>query len=190
MQIQKRRRYGQPSNGICSKSGGFVPTRFVVLSQSKLFVKQFNGLPCDYPWMCTQHEWGVDISPINEVIESTKKVIVEVFWRKGGGGMRQNPSFSCRLRLTAPLIREEENRTLNQLPVSSILVTGRSDGKRTGRILLLNLEIFLIDKNQIFEIQDKYKRMWISPGADRGKSKQQNHAHLVEEMVFCGNNFK
>ena len=71
-----------------------------------------------------------------------------------------------------------------------ILVTGRRDGRRTGRILLLNLEIFLIDKNQIFEIQDKYKRMWISPGADRGKSKQQNHAHLVEEMVFCGNNFK
>ena len=37
-----------------------------------------------------------------------------------------------------------------------ILVTGRRDGRRTGRILLLNLEIFLIDKNQIFEIQDKY----------------------------------
>ena len=161
-----------------------------ILSQSKLFVKRFHGLPFDYPWMCAQHEGGVDISPINEVIESTKKVIVEVFWRKGGTSrLGQNPSFFCRSRLTAPL-REEENRTLNQLPVSMILVTGRRDGKRTGRIFLLNLEIFLIAKNQIFEIQDKYKRLWIPPRADRGKSKQQNHAHLVEEMFLCGNNFR
>ena len=71
-----------------------------------------------------------------------------------------------------------------------ILVTGRRDGKRTGRILLLNLEIFSLDENQMFEISERYKRMWISPRADRGKSKQQNHAHLVEELILCGNNFR
>ena len=81
--------------------------------------------------------------------------------KRGGGakGLDKIPVFFCRSRLTGTL-REEENRTLNQLPVSMILVTGRRDGKRTGRILLLNLEIFLIDKKQI---QDKYKQTWISP---------------------------
>ena len=76
MQIQKRRRYGQPSNGICSKNGDFVPTMVQ-------FFRNQNFLSNNMSWfalllslllLCTQHESGVDISPINEGIESTKKV--------------------------------------------------------------------------------------------------------------------